>query len=176
MPVLLIQALMYVAIMAVTRLARPSSSKLCYNLRTEKNFAFLHWVLRIVTVWSILAAYAAPFFLVPRTVHPLLGWSLYLLGSAALASVVFNALLLPPLAVLTPWLGIAGALAVMAFPWYTDGLVRALAVFAYAFCCAPFLWAAMTKMMGSLHALVERDAYFPRLGESPQAPQFSKLY
>ncbi|CAA6656143.1 unnamed protein product [Spirodela intermedia] len=99
-----------------------------------------------------------PFFLVPRTVHPLLGWSLYLLGSAALASVVFNALLLPPLAVLTPWLGISGALAVMAFPWYPDGLVRALA------------------MMGSLHALVEREAYFPRLGESPQAPQFSKLY
>ncbi|MQM05814.1 hypothetical protein Taro_038627 [Colocasia esculenta] len=177
MPVILIQSLMYMAIMAVTRLVRPSLSKLCYNRRPEKNFAFLHSMLRAVAMWSILAAYTFPFFLIPRTVHPLLGWSLYLLGSAALASAVTNAMLLPALAVLTPWMGIFGALAVMAFPWYSDGVVRALAVFAYAFCCAPFAWAAMVKVVGSLQVLLEREAYFPRLGESPlQQPEFSKLY
>ncbi|CAA6666786.1 unnamed protein product [Spirodela intermedia] len=90
----------------------------------------------------------------PRTVHPLVGWPLYLLGSSTLASVAAGAFLLPPLAVLTPWMAIAGSLAVMAWPWYSDGIVRALAVFGYAFCCAPFLWVSATKVMGSLR----RDA------------------
>ena len=166
---------MYIAILAVSRLTRPSA-KLCYSLRTEKNITFLHWALKIVTTWSILGAYVLPFFLVPHTVHPLLGWFLYLLGSAALCSVVVNSLFLPPLAVYTPWLGFIGALGVMAFPWYSDGVVRALTLFAYTFCAAPFLWAAVGKVTSSLQALVEKDGCFARSGESPQLPQFSKLY
>ncbi|EHA8592537.1 hypothetical protein COCNU_contig69604725G000010 [Cocos nucifera] len=104
-PVILIQSVMYIGIMALTRLARPSLSKLCYNRRPEKNFAFVHSMLKVAATWSILAAYTVPFFLIPRTVHPLLGWSLYMLGASALASVVINAFLLPPLPVLTPWVG-----------------------------------------------------------------------
>lgn len=176
LPVMLIQSLMYLAIMAVTRMARPSLSKLCYNRRPEKSVAFLHNVLKVAAVWSIVAAYTAPFFLIPRTVHPLLGWSLYLLGSAAFALIVINAFLLPALAVLTPWIGIFGTLTVMAWPRYADGVVRALSVFAYAFCCAPFLWASLMKIRGSLQQLLEREAFFPRLGESTQPPEFSKLY
>ncbi|KAG0447449.1 hypothetical protein HPP92_028332 [Vanilla planifolia] len=87
-----------------------------------------------------------------------------LLGAAALASVAINSFLLPPLLLLTPWFGILGALGVMAYPWYSDGLVRALVVFGYAFCCAPVLWAQLTKAMGSLQTLIEREAFFPRLG------------
>ncbi|KAJ3706722.1 hypothetical protein LUZ61_010427 [Rhynchospora tenuis] len=177
MPVILIQSLLYVGIIAVTRLARPSLSKLCYNRRPEKNTSFLLSMLKVATLWSMLAAYTVPFFLIPRTIHPLLGWPLYLLGSAALNSIVINVFLLPPLAVLTTWLGLLGALFVMAYPYYSDGLVRALVVFMYAFCCSPVVWASLVKIMGSLQVLVEREAYFPRLGEpTPPTAEFTKLY
>ncbi|KAJ4800221.1 Nucleotide-diphospho-sugar transferases superfamily protein [Rhynchospora pubera] len=177
MPVILIQSLLYVGIIAVTRLARPSLSKLCYNRRPEKSTSFLLSMLKVATLWSMLSAYTVPFFLIPRTIHPLLGWPLYLLGSAALNSIVINVFLLPPLAVLTTWLGLVGALFVMAYPYYSDGLVRALVVFMYAFCCSPVVWASLVKIMGSLQVLVEREAYFPRLGEpNPPTAEFTKLY
>ncbi|KAK1273812.1 putative glucuronosyltransferase PGSIP8 [Acorus gramineus] len=175
-PVVFIQAVMYLAIMAMTRLARPNLSKLCYNRHPEKSLMFLRTMLKMAAVWSILAAYVVPLFLIPLTVHPILGWSLYLLGSASLSSIVINAFLLPPLAILTPWLAIIGALAVMMNPWYSNGVVRALSVFAYGFCSAPFLWGSLVKVMSSLHVFLEREAFFPRLGESPQPPEFTKLY
>jgi hypothetical protein len=174
LPVVVIQALLYVGVIAVTRLARPSLSKMCYNRRMEKSTMFLLSLLRVVAAWSILAAYTIPFFLVPRTVHPLLGWPLYLLGSCSLSSIVINIFLLHPLHVLTTWFGIIGALFVMACPWYLNGVVRALAVFAYAFCCAPLIWASLVKTMSSLQVLIERDAF--RLGEPNQSAEFTKLY
>ncbi|XP_073001542.1 putative glucuronosyltransferase PGSIP8 [Typha latifolia] len=176
LPVILIQSILYIGVMAVTRLARPSLSKMCYNRRPEKSTAFVHSMLKVAALWSMLAAYTVPFFLIPRTVHPILGWSLYLLGSSALSSIVINVFLLPPFSVLTPWLGIFGALFVMAFPWYSNGVVRALAVSAYAVFCAPFVWASLMKVIGSLHILIEREVFFPRLGEPTQTPEFSKLY
>ncbi|XP_042432554.1 putative glucuronosyltransferase PGSIP8 [Zingiber officinale] len=176
LPVLLIQAVMYIGIMAITRLARPGLSKLCYNRRPEKSITILHTTLKIAAFWSILAAYAVPFFLIPRTVHPLFGWSLYMLGVASLLSIVINAFLLPPLPVLTVLLGMLGSLFVMAFPWYSDGVVRALVVFAYAFCCSPIVWSSLMKVIVSLQNLVERDAFFPRLGESTEMSEFNKLY
>ncbi|WVZ86662.1 hypothetical protein U9M48_033412 [Paspalum notatum var. saurae] len=173
-PVVLIQAVLYIGVIAVTRLARPSLSKMCYNRRMEKSTMFLLSLLRLVAAWSIFAAYTIPFFIIPRTVHPLLGWPLYLLGSFSLSSIVINIFLLHPLTVLTTWFGFIGALLVMAFPWYLNGVVRALAVFAYAFCCAPLIWASMVKTMSSLHVLIERDAF--RLGEPSQNAEFTKLY
>jgi len=173
---MVIQSAMYLAVMIVTRVTRPSLSKLCYNRRPEKSVAFLHAMLKMAALWSIVAAYTVPFFLVPRTLHPLLGWSLYLLGCATLCSVVINFFLLPALPVLTPWLAILGSLFVMACPWYSDGVVRALTVFGYAAACAPFLWSALTKVLTSLQLLLERDCFFPRLGESTQTPEFSKLF
>lgn len=176
LPVLLIQAVMYIGIIAITRLARPGLSKLCYNRRPEKSITILHTTLKIAAFWSILAAYAVPFFLIPRTVHPLFGWSLYMLGVASLLSIVINVFLLPPLPVLTVLLGMLGSLFVMAFPWYSDGVVRALVVFAYAFCCSPIVWSSLMKVIVSLQNLVERDAFFPRLGESTEMSEFNKLY
>ncbi|CAD6260054.1 unnamed protein product [Miscanthus lutarioriparius] len=173
-PVVLIQAVLYIGVIAVTRLARPSLSKMCYNRRMEKNTMFLLSLLRVVAAWSILAAYTIPFFIIPRTVHPLLGWPLYLLGSFSLSSIVINFFLLHPMTVLTTWFGFIGALLVMAFPWYLNGVVRALAVFAYAFCCAPLIWTSLVKTMSSLHVLMERDAF--RLGELNQNAEFTKLY
>ncbi|XP_048558807.1 putative glucuronosyltransferase PGSIP8 [Triticum urartu] len=173
-PMALFQALLYIGVIAVNRLARPSLSKLCYNRRMEKSTMFLLTTLRVVAAWSILAAYTIPFFLVPRTVHPLLGWPLYLLGSFSLSLIVINFFLLHPLAVLTTWFGIIGTLFVMACPWYMNGVVRALAVFAYAFFCAPVVWASLVKIMSSLQVLIERDAF--RLGEPNQTAEFTKLY
>lgn len=174
-PVVLIQSIMYLVIMVITRLARPNLTKLCYR-HPEKNTTCAQAAIKMAAFWSILAAYLVPFFLIPRTVHPVLGWSLYLLGSSSLSSIVINTFLLPPFAVLMPWLGILGALSVMAFPWYPDGLIRALSVFGYAFCCAPFLWSSLQKMMASLHVSIEREALFPRLGESLLPPEFNKFY
>ncbi|XP_068634952.1 putative glucuronosyltransferase PGSIP8 isoform X2 [Aristolochia californica] len=174
-PMVLIQSVMYIIIMALNKLTRPNLSKLCYR-RDDKSPTFFHNMLKLVVMWTILAAYFVPFFLIPKTIHPLVGWALYLLGSAALASIPINAFLLPVLLVMVPWLGIIGTLGVMACPWYPNGIVRALAVFGYAFCFAPIAWNSLQKVMTSLHATLEREAFFPILGESPQ-PQFSsKLY
>ncbi|KAL0914094.1 hypothetical protein M5K25_017598 [Dendrobium thyrsiflorum] len=176
LPIMLIQAAIYLGIIVITRLARPNLSKLCYNRRPEKSLAFIHSMLKVVVLWSIIATYTVPFFLIPRTIHPILGWSLYLLGAAALASIAINAFLLAPLPVLTPWFAILAALGVMANPWYSDGVIRALAVFAFAFCCAPVLWIQLSKVMNNLQMLIDREAFFPRLGESAQMSEFNKLY
>ncbi|XP_057976356.1 putative glucuronosyltransferase PGSIP8 [Malania oleifera] len=174
-PLALILSVVYIGVIAVTRLARPSLSKLCYR-RSDKGISFVHIGLKLVALWSILTAYIVPFFLIPSTIHPVIGWTLYLLGTFALSSITVNAFLLPMLAVLTPWLGIFGALLVMAFPWYPDGVVRALAVFAYAFCYAPVVWVSLVKVMACLQVSLEREVFLPRLGESPPPPGFNKLY
>jgi hypothetical protein len=176
MPVILMELLMYIVIIAVTRLARPGITKLCYNRRPEKQSALVQWLIKLAAIAAMVAAYSIPFFVVPRTVHPIMGWSVYLFGALALSVLVINVFLLPPLDVLTTWLAIVGMLIVMAFPWYHDGVVRALAVFGYAFCSAPILWASMVRMMDSLQTMLERDSFFPRIGEPAQETEFSKLY
>ncbi|KAJ1419383.1 putative glucuronosyltransferase PGSIP8 [Sesbania bispinosa] len=175
MAVMPIQSAIYLGIIAMTRLAMPSLSKLCYR-RSDKNITFMENILKIVALWSILATYTTPFFIIPHTVHPMLGRPLYLLGVFALCLIAINAFLLPMLPVLMPWLGIIGVLLVMACPWYSDGVVRALCVFAYAFCAAPFVWASMTRMMAGLQLSLEREAFMPRLGESSPPSWFKKLY
>lgn len=159
----------------MTRLARPSLSKLCHK-RSDKSINLVHSSLKLVALWCILAAYATPFLIIPRTVHPLLGWILYLLGAFVLSSVAIDVFLLPMLPVLIPWLGIVGALLVMAFPWYPDGIVRALSVFGYAFCFAPFLWLSMVRIVAGLQLSLDREFFLPRLGESSSHSWFNKLY
>ncbi|XP_052171407.1 putative glucuronosyltransferase PGSIP8 [Diospyros lotus] len=170
-PVLLIHSIFYIGIVAASCLARPSLSKLCYH-RAGKSISLIQVGLKLIAISSILGAYILPFFLIPHTVHPLLGWSLYLLGAFALSSIAVNTFLLPYLAVLVPWLGIIGVLLVMACPWYPNGVVRALAVFAYAFCCAPVVWASFVKIMSCLQLSLEREAFLPRLGESAPPPGY----
>ncbi|KZV45973.1 hypothetical protein F511_10663 [Dorcoceras hygrometricum] len=175
MPIVLIQAVFYVGIMAVARLARPNISKLCYR-REEKSIFFIQLGYKLIAMWSILAAYIVPFFLIPHTIHPLIGWSLYLLGAFSLSCIATNAFLLPMLPVLVPWIEILGTLVVMAFPWYPDGVVRAISVFAYSFCCSPILWMSLSKIMSSLQISLEREAFLPRLGENASPSGFNKLY
>ena len=171
MPWVLIQAVFYLGIILVTRLTRSSMSKLCHR-RSDKNLT----AFKMVALLLILSAYIIPSFIIPQTIHPLMGWSLYLTGSFALSSIPINAFLLPVLHVLTPWLGILGTLLVMAFPSYPDGVVRALSVFGYAFCCAPFLWVSFVKITSHLQILIDKEVLFPRLGESGSSSSLSKLY
>ncbi|KAL0373011.1 UNVERIFIED_CONTAM: putative glucuronosyltransferase PGSIP8, partial [Sesamum calycinum] len=175
MPIVFIEAVFYLGIIAVARLARPNLSKLCYR-REGKNILFLQAGLKLIAIWSILAAYIVPFFFVPHTIHPLIGWSLYLLGAFSLSCVATNAFVLPTLPVLAPWFGILGSLLVMAYPWYPDGVVRALSVFVYAFCCSPLLWTSLVKIMSSLQVSLDREAFLPRLGENSSPAGFNKLY
>lgn len=175
MAVVLMEWIAYLCVIAMARLARPNISKLC-NRRVEKSSPSVQIGLKILTIWFVLAAYTLPFFLIPRTVHPLLGWTLYLMGSLAISSIAVNVFLLPMLAVVTPGLGILGALLVMAFPWYPDGVVRALAVFGYAFFCAPIAWNSVVKIMTSLQVSHEKEVFFQRVGDSQSSsPPSNKL-
>ncbi|XP_043717393.1 putative glucuronosyltransferase PGSIP8 [Telopea speciosissima] len=173
-PMILVLSSMYLALMALTRLARPNLAKFCYR-KPDKSLS-LQTGVKMAVMLSILAAYTIPFFVIPRTVHPFVGWSTYLFGSLVLVSLVIYSFQLPPLAALTPALGIAGSLFVMAYPWYKDGIVRALAVFFYAFCFAPVLWVSLAKVMASLQLAIEREFTLPRVGESQQPSGFFKLY
>ncbi|PWA86947.1 Glycosyl transferase, family 8 [Artemisia annua] len=177
MPFVLIQSILYLGVIAaVTRLARPSLTKLCYR-GAEKTTTTIQAILKAIAIFSIFVSYTLPFLLVPHTIHPILGWTLYLLGSFALSCIATNAFLLPILRVLTLWLGIVGALIVMAYPWYNDGVVRALSIFAYAFFVAPILWISMAKIGSSLHISLEREVFLPsRITESIQPTSFNKLY
>ncbi|KAM5572887.1 putative glucuronosyltransferase PGSIP8 [Rosa sericea] len=160
MPVFVIQSIIFLGIIAMTRLARLNISKLCYR-RSDKGI--IHTTLKLIAMLSILAAYTAPFLVIPHTIHPILGWSLYFLASFTLCFIAINAFSLPTLPVLVPWIGIFGVLLVMVYP-FPDGVVRALSVFLYAFCAAPFLWVSMVKIITSLQASLEREAYFPKIG------------
>ncbi|XP_073138841.1 putative glucuronosyltransferase PGSIP8 [Henckelia pumila] len=175
MPLVFIEAVFYIGIMAVARVARPNLSKLCYR-REEKSVFFMQMGYKLIAIWSILAAYIVPFFLIPHTIHPIIGWSLYLLGAFSLSCIATNAFLLPMLPVLVPWIEILGTLIAMAYPWYPDGVVRALSVFVYAFCCSPILWTSFSKIMSSLQVSLEREAFLPRLGENASPSGFNKLY
>lgn len=161
MPVFVIQFIIFLGIITVTRLARPNMSKLCYR-RSDKGI--IHTALKVIAMLSILAAYTVPFLVIPHTIHPILGWSLYFLASFTLCFIAVNAFSLPMLPVLVPWIGIFGVLLVMVCPWFPNGVIRALSVFLYAFCAAPFLWVSLVKIMTSLQVSLEREAYFPKIG------------
>ncbi|KAI3799946.1 hypothetical protein L1987_35252 [Smallanthus sonchifolius] len=152
MPSVLIQIILYLGIIAITRLAHPSLTNICYR-GEDMNITIIQTSLKAIAILSIIISYMLPFILVPHTIHPILGWITYLLGSFALSCIATNVFHLPMLPVMTPLLAIIGVLIVMACPWYTDGVVRALSVFAYAFCASPVLWTAMGKIVNNSAAV-----------------------
>ncbi|KAE8661825.1 putative glucuronosyltransferase PGSIP8 [Hibiscus syriacus] len=173
-PIVMIQTIIFLGIIVMTRLARPSIPKLCYR-HSDKTTSLIQIALKLVAIWSILAAYIVPFAIIPRTIHPLVGWTLYFLGSIALSSITINSFLLPAIQVFVPLIGIFGSLLVMACPWYPNGVVRALAVFGYAFCFAPIAWGSAVKVLARLHVSLEREQFFPKMAESSPPPGFNKL-
>ncbi|MBA0689617.1 hypothetical protein Goari_007338 [Gossypium aridum] len=175
MPVIIVQSIIFLGILAMTHLARPSISKLCYR-NSDKTTSLIQTGLKFMAIWSILAAYIVPFAIIPRTIHPLVGWTLYFLGSTALSSIAINSFLLPAIQVFVPLVGIFGSLLVMAYPWYPNGVVRALAVFGFAFCYAPIAWGSAGKVMARLQVSLEREQFLPKLAESSPPSGFNKLY
>ncbi|GLJ54167.1 hypothetical protein SUGI_1160800 [Cryptomeria japonica] len=119
-------------------------------------------VLRKLVPFSVAASYLIPFFLVPKTIHPIMGWGLYLLGSMSFLLVIIKIFHIPVLAVTVIWIEVFGALLVMAFPLYNNGIVRALSVAAYAFFAAPFLWRSLVKLMAYLETCIEHDSLLSR--------------
>nr|XP_043616158.1 putative glucuronosyltransferase PGSIP8 [Erigeron canadensis] len=171
----LIQAIIYLSIIPISRLIRPNLTKLCYRPADKNIMTLIQTSLKAIGIMFI--SYTLPFLPIPHTIHPILGWGLYLLGSFALSCLAINAFHLPILPVLTPWLGILGVLFVMACPWYNDGVVRALSIFAYAFCAAPFLWTSLGRIVSSLQTSLEREGFLPtRLSDSTLPNGFNKLY
>lgn len=75
-----------------------------------------------------------------------MGWGMFLLGSLSLLTVLINLFQLPILPMLTPWLSGIGALLVLASPFYTNGILRGVAIGAYAAAATPFLWSAMQRV------------------------------
>ena len=175
MPIVIIQSIIFLGIIVMTRLARPSISKLCYR-HSDKSTSLMQTGLKFIAIWSILAAYIIPFAIIPRTIHPLVGWTLYFLGSIALSSIAVNSFLLPVIPVFVPLVGIFGSLLVMACPWYPNGVIRALAVFGYAFCYAPIAWGSLVKIIARLQVSLEREQFFQILRESSPPSGFNKLY
>ncbi|XP_071703430.1 putative glucuronosyltransferase PGSIP8 [Rutidosis leptorrhynchoides] len=175
MPFVIIQVVIYLGIIGMTRLTHPSLTKLCHR-SANRNMTILQTSLKAIAILSILISYILPFILIPHTIHPILGWTLYLLGSFALSCIATNVFLLPMQHVLIPWFGIIRVLFVMAYPRYNDGVVRALSVFVYAFYTAPVLWVSLVKIGSVLHTSFEREALFPsKLTDSIQSG-FNKLY
>ncbi|CAI9277965.1 unnamed protein product [Lactuca saligna] len=189
MPVVLIQGLVYLGIIAITHLARPSwLSKLWYRCGGDKNMIIsiiivqsrsLIIIKAVVMLSIMMTSYVVPFLVIPHTIHPMIGWGIYLLGSFALSCVAIKVFLLPVVPMLTPWVGFIGVLLVMACPWYNDGVVRALFVFAYAFCAAPVLWISLEKIISSRHTIsLEREGFLSNRLVDPTHPSdpFNKLY
>ncbi|KAK8538146.1 hypothetical protein V6N13_096075 [Hibiscus sabdariffa] len=174
MPIVIIQSIIFLGIIVMTHVARPGISKLCYR-SSDKTTSLIHTALKFIAIWSILAAYLVPFAIIPRTIHPLLGWALYFLGSVALSSIAINSFLLPAIQVFVPLIGIFGSLLVMACPWYPNGVVRALVVFGYAFCYAPIAWGSVVKVLARLHVSLEREQFL-KLVESSAPSGFNKLF
>lgn len=171
----IIQALFYLGIVMMARLARPNISKLCYR-RSDKGITLLQVGLKSIAIWSILTAYIVPFFIIPHTIHPVVGWALYLLGAMSLCTISVNLFLLQVLPVLIPWIGISGSLLVMAWPWYPNGIVRALAIFGYAFCASPVLWSALVRIKKGLQISLEREQFLPKITDSSPPNGINKLY
>ncbi|KAH7331601.1 hypothetical protein KP509_20G042400 [Ceratopteris richardii] len=99
---------------------------------------------------AIIGCFILPAILIPKTVHPFMGWSLELLAAFSLLVVIISMGNLPVLPVLTPWFGLIGALVMMVLPVYGNGITRALAIGTYAFLASPFLWWAFKEILSYL--------------------------
>ncbi|KAL9662793.1 hypothetical protein QQ045_027627 [Rhodiola kirilowii] len=174
LPSLSVLLTLYLGILVVLYVLRFNLSKLFYR-QAEKSMFFTQPSIRVLVLWSILSAYLVPFVLIPRTVHPVMGWTMYLAGAFTLCSISINVFILPMLAVLTPLLGIFGVLLVMANPHYPDGVMRALAIFAYAFFLAPILWTSLGKVMSGLQVTFEREALLHKSADTNSPTGVNKI-
>lgn len=112
------------------------------------------WAIKLIVLSLVTGSFLLPFYMIPTTVHPFMGWGVFLLGSFCLLNVVISALQLPDLAVLTPWLGCIGSLLAMSSPFYASGITRALGIVTYMAMFTPFLWWAAKTVNGAVDSKV----------------------
>jgi hypothetical protein len=147
-PVLVSEALFYVGTLLTTlvirRRALQEKVQPGRGNCSEGSLLFLF----VVRIAAILGSFILPAVLIPRTVHPLMGWSIELLGAISLLFVIVTIGKLPVLVILTPWFGVVGALLTLAAPIYNSGIVRALGIGFYAFVASPFLWWVCKEIFG----------------------------
>ena len=98
------------------------------------------------------------YLLLPKTIHPLWGWGIYMLGSLSLVYSTIKEYPIPVLATFTLWVGIFGVLLVMVYPQYLNGVVRAISVFIYAVVETPLAFPAIIKVMRSLDSSLDRES------------------
>lgn len=153
-PLLVFEALFYIGTMIIAlfigrrmwqQVEKPQSTKLCVG-RSSCADGTLPFVCAMRCM-ALIGSFVLPAMLIPKTVHPLMGWPLELLGALSLLFVMIAMGNLPAIPVLTPWFGIAGVLVVMALPIYVNGIVRALVIGLYAFLASPFLWWAIKEIL-----------------------------
>ncbi|KAJ7260036.1 hypothetical protein O6H91_Y408700 [Diphasiastrum complanatum] len=139
----------------------------------ERISYFYSVILKMTPILAMAGCFLFPFLLVPATVHPLMGWAIFLLGSVSLLVVVINFFQLPILAGMTPWLGVVGTFSVMAFPFYSNGVIRILSIVTYECLLAPFLWWAFTELTANREVTVVREPLMAWI--SPKAEPQSEV-
>ncbi|CAM6094387.1 unnamed protein product [Calypogeia fissa] len=150
-PLIAAEALFFIITMIIAIIVRHrlsnveknSATKSCLGrgpCSTETGSMFHPLLLKAFALIAFATCFLLPFFIVPTTVHPLMGWGLWLLGALSLLIVLINIFQLPVTPVVTVWFGFLGALLVLANPYYMNGVVRALAIGFYAFFMSPVLW------------------------------------
>lgn len=112
---------------------------------TEQNSCHLI-VLKSMILITLIVSYILPFILIPTTVHPILGWGVFLLGTFILLLISINIFQLHILPVMIPWLDGLGMLLIMFWPHHSSGISRSLIMTAYACLSSPNLWWCFKKL------------------------------
>lgn len=126
--------------------------------------------MKFVLLISVVGSFLLPFLIIPTTVHPFMGWGVFLLGSASLLIVVINVFELPVLPVMTPWIGGFVALLVLAYPFYSNGIARALSIAGYTALSSPFLWWSLREVSVVLHHGAHREPLMAWTGVRSEPP------
>lgn len=96
-----------------------------------------------------------PFVVVPTTIHPIIGWGLYFLGSLSFLVLLGGFISVRNTPLLTPWVLLLINWINMAAPIYSHGLPRFLMVGTLASLSTPSLWWAYVEIMNSVGRVVE---------------------
>ncbi|KAG0578896.1 hypothetical protein M758_4G060600 [Ceratodon purpureus] len=165
-PVLIVESFFYVVTMLLAMIIRQrcvaaekNSIKSCFGRGpcAEKKLWY-PWALKLAVLASVAISFLIPAYVIPTTVHPFMGWGLFLLGSLSLLTVVINMFQLPVLPVLTPWIGGIGALLVLASPFYKNGIMRGVGIGVYTALATPFLWWAIQKVCAAVNVRTHWDS------------------
>jgi hypothetical protein len=165
-PVLFAESFFYIVTMLLAIMIRQrcvvaerNSMKSCFGRGPCAERKLCHpWALKLVVLASVAVSFLIPAFMIPTTVHPFMGWGVFLLGSLSLLTVVINLFQLPVLPVLIPWIGGIGALLVLASPYYKNGIMRIVGISVYTSLATPFLWWAVQKLSAAVNVRAHWDS------------------